>query len=50
VADLCGLCRLTDTHGDAIDYRAESPSNSRGLIASNGHVHEALVRGFESLR
>jgi 3'(2'), 5'-bisphosphate nucleotidase len=42
--------KLTDTHGDAIDYRAESLSNSRGLIASNGHVHEALVRGFEELR
>lgn len=42
--------KLTDTHGDAIDYRAESLSNSRGLIASNGHVHDALVRGFESLR
>ncbi len=42
--------KLTDTHGDAIDYRAESLSNSRGLIASNGHVHEALVRGFEQLR
>lgn len=41
---------LTDTYGDAIDYRAPSLSNSRGLIASNGHVHEALVRGFEQLR
>ena len=42
--------RLTDTYGDAIDYRAPSLSNDRGLIASNGHVHEALVRGFEQLR
>ena len=42
--------KLTDTYGDAIDYRAESLSNSRGLIASNGRVHDALVRGFESLR
>jgi 3'(2'), 5'-bisphosphate nucleotidase len=41
---------LTDTHGDPIDYRAPSLSNSRGLIASNGHIHEALVRGFEELR
>jgi len=38
---------LTDTHGDAIDYRAPSLRNSRGLIASNGHIHEDLVRGFE---
>jgi 3'(2'), 5'-bisphosphate nucleotidase len=42
--------RLTDTYGDAIDYRAPSLSNDRGLIASNGHVHEALVRAFEELR
>jgi hypothetical protein len=41
---------LTDTHGDPIDYRAPSLSNSRGLLASNGRVHEALVRGFEELR
>jgi 3'(2'), 5'-bisphosphate nucleotidase len=41
---------LTDTHGDAIDYRAPSLNNDRGLIASNGLVHEALVRGFEQLR
>lgn len=41
---------LTDTHGDPIDYRAPSLSNSRGLIASNGHIHEALVRAFEDLR
>jgi 3'(2'), 5'-bisphosphate nucleotidase len=41
---------LTDTHGNAIDYRAPSLANDRGLLASNGHVHEALVRGFEQLR
>jgi 3'(2'), 5'-bisphosphate nucleotidase len=41
---------LTDTHGDPIDYHAPSLSNSRGLLASNGRVHEALVRGFEELR
>jgi len=42
--------KLTDTYGDAIDYRAASLSNDRGLIASNGHVHEALVRSFAELR
>jgi 3'(2'), 5'-bisphosphate nucleotidase len=41
---------LTDTHGEPIDYRAPSLSNDRGLIASNGRVHEALVRAFEELR
>ncbi len=37
---------LTDTHGEPIDYRAPSLRNDRGLIASNGHVHERLVRSF----
>jgi 3'(2'), 5'-bisphosphate nucleotidase len=41
---------LTDTFGDAIDYRADSLSNDRGLLASNGHIHEALVRGLLDLR
>lgn len=41
---------LTDTHGDPIDYRAPSLSNSRGLLASNGRIHEALVQAFEELR
>lgn len=42
--------KLTDTHGDPIDYRAPSLSNDRGLIASNGHVHEALLEGLAELR
>jgi 3'(2'), 5'-bisphosphate nucleotidase len=42
--------KLTDTCGNPIDYRAESLSNDRGLIASNGRVHDALVRGFSDLR
>jgi 3'(2'), 5'-bisphosphate nucleotidase len=42
--------KLTDTFGEPIDYRAASLSNDRGLIASNGHVHDALVRGFMDLR
>jgi 3'-phosphoadenosine 5'-phosphosulfate (PAPS) 3'-phosphatase len=42
--------KLTDTYGDAIDYRAASLSNDRGLIASNGHVHDALVRSFAEFR
>jgi 3'(2'), 5'-bisphosphate nucleotidase len=41
---------LTDTYGDAIDYRAESLSNARGLLASNGRIHEALVQSFAELR
>jgi 3'(2'), 5'-bisphosphate nucleotidase len=42
--------KLTDTYGDAIDYRSASLSNDRGLLASNGFVHEALVKGFAELR
>jgi 3'(2'), 5'-bisphosphate nucleotidase len=42
--------KLTDTHGDPIDYRAPSLSNDRGLLASNGRVHEALVDAFADLR
>jgi 3'(2'), 5'-bisphosphate nucleotidase len=41
---------LTDTYGNSIDYRAASLSNDRGLLASNGRVHEALVRALEELR
>lgn len=42
--------KLTDTLGDPIDYRAPSLSNDRGLLASNGHVHEALVKSLAELR
>jgi len=42
--------KLTDTYGDPIDYRAASLSNDRGLLASNGYVHEALVEAFAELR
>lgn len=41
---------LTDTHGDAIDYRAESLSNDRGLLCSNRHVHDSLVQMLDELR
>jgi 3'(2'), 5'-bisphosphate nucleotidase len=41
---------LTDAHGERIDYRAESLRNDRGLLASNGHVHEALLRGLAEHR
>ncbi|HKY36775.1 MAG TPA: inositol monophosphatase family protein [Polyangiaceae bacterium] len=41
---------FTDTFGDPIDYRAPSLSNDRGLLASNGHVHETLLDGLADLR
>jgi 3'(2'), 5'-bisphosphate nucleotidase len=41
---------FSDTHGDPIDYRAASLANDRGLLASNGRVHEVLVSGLAELR
>jgi len=34
---------VTDAWGDPIDYRAASLSNDRGLVASNGRIHAALL-------
>ena len=41
--------RLTDTHGALLDYRGRSSANSRGLIASNGHLHDQVVTRLASL-
>lgn len=41
---------FTDTFGEAIDYRAPSLTNDRGLLATNGHVHQALLDAFAELR
>lgn len=35
--------RVTDASGTPIDYRAESLVNDRGLVVSNGSLHEAMV-------
>lgn len=35
--------RFSDEFGAPIDYRSESLSNDRGVIASNGHLHDALL-------
>jgi 3'(2'), 5'-bisphosphate nucleotidase len=35
--------RFTDEFGEPIDYRAASLINDRGVVASNGHVHDALL-------
>ena len=34
---------VTDAWGDQIDYRAASLGNDRGLVASNGRVHAAIL-------
>jgi 3'(2'), 5'-bisphosphate nucleotidase len=35
--------RVTDSFGDPIDYLAPSLVNDRGIVASNGHVHETIL-------
>ena len=41
---------VTDAWGEPIDYRAPSLSNDRGLIASNGHIHAALLERLRKHR
>jgi 3'(2'), 5'-bisphosphate nucleotidase len=35
--------RLSDAHGAPLDYRGPELGNVRGLIASNGHLHDEVV-------
>lgn len=35
--------RITDLHGEPLRYDAESVRNERGLLATNGIVHDAVV-------
>jgi 3'(2'), 5'-bisphosphate nucleotidase len=42
--------RVTDAWGDRIDYRAPSLSNDRGLVASNGLVHDAILERLRAHR
>ncbi|HEX4473462.1 MAG TPA: 3'(2'),5'-bisphosphate nucleotidase CysQ [Polyangiaceae bacterium] len=41
--------RFTDTSGAAFDYRAPSLVNDRGLTATNGLVHEAVLECLRKL-
>jgi 3'(2'), 5'-bisphosphate nucleotidase len=41
--------RLTNTRGALLDYRGAELANSRGLIASNGHLHDEIVARLASL-
>jgi 3'(2'), 5'-bisphosphate nucleotidase len=36
----------TDADGKAFDYRSASLENSRGMVASNGRVHPALLEAL----
>lgn len=41
--------RLTDLHGDPLRYDLEDTQNRRGLLASNGAVHDAVVDSIRPL-
>ena len=42
--------RVSDAHGDPIDYRAASLGNDRGIVESNGHVHDDLLSRIAEYR
>ena len=42
--------RVTDAYGGPIDYRGPGLSNDRGLVATNGRIHDAILRKLEDLR
>jgi len=42
--------RVTDAHGDPFDYRTEDLANARGLVASNGLLHEAILAALAGQR
>jgi len=35
--------KLTDSRGDLFDYRSERLDNDRGVVASNGLLHDAII-------
>jgi 3'(2'), 5'-bisphosphate nucleotidase len=41
--------RLSDAHGDPLDYRGRELGNLRGLIASNGVLHDLVVQRLAAL-
>jgi 3'(2'), 5'-bisphosphate nucleotidase len=42
--------RVSDTFGETIAYRAESLSNDRGLVATNAHIHDAVLEQLARYR
>jgi 3'(2'), 5'-bisphosphate nucleotidase len=40
---------LTDARGAPLAFRGRELANQRGLIASNGHLHAAIVARLSSL-
>ncbi|HEX8795420.1 MAG TPA: 3'(2'),5'-bisphosphate nucleotidase CysQ [Polyangiaceae bacterium] len=43
-----GAC--TDAYGDAFDYGTTDIENSRGLVATNGKLHAALIQALDERR
>lgn len=42
--------RVTNTHGEEIDYRAETLALDRGFLASNARVHDGLLKRIADYR
>ncbi len=42
--------RVTDAWGDAVDFRDPDLGNKRGIVASNGHVHEQILERLAGAR
>ena len=42
--------KLTDSRGELIDYRSERLDNDRGVVASNGLLHDAIIESLERAR
>jgi 3'(2'), 5'-bisphosphate nucleotidase len=42
--------KLTNAWGERFDYRTESLDNDRGILASNGHLHDAIVARLAAIR
>ncbi len=42
--------RFTDSYGQPIDYRGEKLANDRGVLATNGQLHDALLARLDAAR
>lgn len=42
--------KLTNSHGEPFDYRSASLDNDRGILASNGLLHDAIVARLAATR
>jgi len=41
---------VTDAYGDPLDYRGAGLSNDRGLVATNGRIHDAILQKLAAHR